>query len=172
MAKAPNEGIVLKKISLLPGIPLTLILLGSCDSPTKPGTPLPFDNIEEAANFQIPFAGTEVIQESARLAYLWEQYWFTYNEQGEKTPPPYIDFEQKVVLAVFYGSGYSGCSNFVETIEAIIEISGNIEVRIGPLTSEDLGPCDAVIFPLQMVEIERSDLPVIFKGDIPYQRYP
>lgn len=150
---------------------MTLILLGSCDAPSEIGTPLPFDNIEEAASFNIPTAGTEVIQDSARWINMWEQYWNRYNEQG-KTTPPYIDFEQKMVVAVFYGYGYSGCSNAVETIEAIIEISGEIEVRIGPLTGEYPVNCDAMILPLQMVEIERSDLAVIFKGRIPYQRYP
>ncbi len=162
----------MKNLRSWSSISLTLILLGSCDAPSEKGTPFPFENIEEARNFHIPFAGTEVIQESTRLAYLWEHYWFSRNGQGEKTPLPYIDFEQKMVLAIFYGTGYSGCSNFVETIEAIIEISGNIEVRIGPLTNEDLGACDAVIDPLQMVKIERSDLPVIFTGEIPYQRNP
>ncbi|GAH46302.1 unnamed protein product, partial [marine sediment metagenome] len=58
------------------------------------------------------------------------------------------------------------------TIEDIIEKSGKIEIQIRSLTIEDLGACDAVIDPLQMVEIERSDLPVIFTGEIPYQRYP
>ena len=160
----------MKKISLLSGISLTLILLGSCDSPMETGTPIPYENIEEATLFRVPTAGTEVIQDSARWMNLWEHNWHVYDGQGDKTPPPDIDFEQKMVIAVFYGSGYSGCENFVEAIETIIEISGKIEVRIGPLTRRDLGMCDAVINPLQMVEIERAGLPVIFEGDVPYQQ--
>ena len=87
----------MRNLSLLYSISMTLIVLGACDSPTANGTPIPFENIEEAWNFQIPFTGTEVIQESTRLAYLWEHYWFTQNGQGEKTPLPYIDFEQKII---------------------------------------------------------------------------
>lgn len=162
----------MKTQSLLYSISMILIVLGACDSPTANGTSIPFENIEAAPNFRIPFAGTEVIQDSTRLVYLWEHYWNRYNEHGEKTPLPYIDFEKKMVLAVFYGSGYSGCSDVVGIIEDVIKKSGIIEVHIGVLHIEDLGPCDAVINPLQMVKIERSDSPVIFKGEIPIQRSP
>ncbi|MBW8003652.1 MAG: hypothetical protein FVQ80_16850 [Planctomycetes bacterium] len=164
----------MKKIRLWSSISMILILLGYCDSPTKPGTPIPFENIEGAGRFNVPEAGTEVIKDNAAWINLWENYWNAFNGGG-KTPPPSVDFERKMVIAIFYGAdgaAYTGCQNFVETIEDIIEKSGKIEVRIGPLTLEDLGPCDAGLYPLQMVKIERSDLPVIFTGEIPYQWYP
>ncbi|MBN4080917.1 hypothetical protein JYT44_00995 [Caldithrix abyssi] len=145
-----------------------MFMLISCDSPSEIETPLSFENMEEAKNFDVTEAGTKIFRGNVAWTGLWKHYWNVYNSQGEKTPSPSVDFEREMVIAVFYGSGYSGCSNSIEVIEDIFNKSGKIEINIGSFSLEDLGLCRTLVYPLQMVIVERSDLPVVFKGEVPY----
>ncbi len=124
-----------------------------------------FETIEEAAGFVVNTPGTEVIRAEQPWAVLWDDAWSITNEDGVKTPPPSIDFNTKMVIAVFWGSGFSGCSNGVQAIETIVQRQGEIVVLVGPLP--DLGLCDAIVYPIQMVQIDHSDLPVVFEGEVP-----
>jgi hypothetical protein len=159
-------------------VPLTFLVmfvfvLVSCESDIsntnigKAENPIHFEDIEAARSFTVTTPGTAVIKDDAAWTDLWEQYWNTYDGQGRKTPPPRIAFDEEMVLAVFYGSGYSGCSNRVDVIEDVVHTWKRIEVRIGSLSFDDLGPCTAIVYPLQMVKVRRSGLPVVFVGDIP-----
>ena len=146
---------------------LFVLVLASCESDTDTVIPIPFENIEEAGSFTVTVKGTAVFRDDAAWTDLWEQYWNVYGGQGAKTPPPRIDFEREMVIAVFYGSGFSGCSNGVEVFEDMVKTPEHIEVRVGSLPVEDLGPCDALVYPLQMAKVRRSSLPVVFTGEVP-----
>jgi len=150
---------------------LSLMVLGACDSPTDKGDPIAFENLVEASHLQIPFVGTEVIRDSTRFNYLWQQYQSPYDEDG-KLPPPDIDFDEKMILAVYYGRINSRACGPVNTIEGVYEKSGVIEVHISDFDYADFFPCEAGAYPMQMVLIPISDLPVIFKGDVPVQEDP
>ncbi|MCH8961439.1 MAG: hypothetical protein IH820_08980 [Bacteroidetes bacterium] len=53
----------------------------------------------------------------------------------------------------------------VEAINTIIQRDGELVVLVGLLP--DLGPCDAVVYPIQMVQLDQTDLPVVYEGDVP-----
>ena len=146
---------------------LTIFMLISCDSPNEIETPLLFENIIEAEHFDVTEAGTKVFRNKIEWTNLWEQNWNLYNSQGEKTPPPSVDFEREMVIAIFYDSGYSGCSNWTEVIEEVYKKSGKIEIHIGSLILEELGSCRTIVYPLQMVKMEISNLPIVFNGEVP-----
>ena len=96
---------------------------------------------------------------------MWEQYWNHYSGNGSKTPAPGIDFKNNMVIGIFWGANYSGCSNRVEVIKVIEKDDDKINLTIEDLPS--LGPCDMIVAPLQMVSLPKSDLPVIFTGNVP-----
>ena len=124
-----------------------------------------FETIAGADGFVLTHPGTQVLREAPLWQTLWGSTWSITDAQGVKTPPPEIDFARKMVIAVFWGEGYSGCSNSVEAIETIIQRDGELVVLVGPLP--DLGPCDAIVYPVHMVQLDQSDLPVVFEGDVP-----
>lgn len=149
----------------IPLISFAVIMLGqiSCGSNPAEVTPLPFENLTEAEYFRVQYPATVVIQDDAAWNQLWEDYWTRQDSMG-RTPPPAVDFEQDMVIAVFWGCGYSGCYRWVEAIEKIIIRSGRIEVHIGPLP--DLGDCQMIVCPLQIVRMRKSEIPVVFIGDV------
>ncbi len=126
---------------------------------------IPFETIAGADGFVLTRPGTQVFHEEPFWRTLWGTTWSITDGQGVKTPPPEIDFDRKMVIAVFWGEGYSGCSNGVEAINTIIQRDGEIVVLVVLLP--DLGPCDAVVYPIQMVQLDQTDLPVVFEGDVP-----
>jgi len=139
---------------------------GGCDrAPLEDSDPrlVLFETIEGADGFVLTSPGTQVFREEAFWRTLWGSTWSITDGQGVKTPPPEIDFDHKMVIAVFWGEGYSGCSNGVEAINTIIERDGELVVLVVLLP--DLGPCDAVVY--QMVQLDQTDLPVVFEGDVP-----
>jgi hypothetical protein len=161
------EGSAMRSAVSLACLVLFVLALASCESDTDTVVPIPFENVEEADRFAVTLPGTAVFRDDAAWTTLWEQYWNVYDGQGQKTPPPRINFEREMVIAVFYGSGFSGCSNWIEVIEGVVKTPGQIEVRVGPLPVEDLGPCLAIVHPLQVAKVRRSSLPVVFTGEVP-----
>lgn len=142
-------------------------LLPSCEDTgfmVTLSTPVHFENVENYGSFTIPVAGTDVIRADSTWQRYWRDYWNNWTATG-KTPAPVIDFTREMVVAVFYGEKYSGCSNEVEVIQDILQSPASLTVRIGPLPA--LGYCDARIAPLQMVRIPASTLPVTFTGMVP-----
>ena len=147
-------------------ISLVVIMLGQISSCSNPAevTPLPFENFTEAEYFRVPHPATFVIRDDAAWNQLWENYW-TRDDSLGRTPPPTVDFEEDMIIALFWGCGYSGCHSWAEAIERIITRSGRIEVHVGPLP--DLGNCDMIVCPIQVVRMRKSDVPVVFIGDVP-----
>lgn len=92
-------------------------------------------------------------------------YWNLFSGSGEKTPPPSVNFDEEMVIAVHWGEGYSGCSNKVSAIDSIVKTRGSVEVIVSELP--DLGPCDMIVYPIQMVRVPKTDLSVRFLGAPP-----
>lgn len=147
---------------------LPLICLG-CDrdlvSPEEgPQGRVPFQNIEEAGGFKLTRPGTQILRTQGFMQTLWGTSWTVVDARGEKTPPPAIDFEKKMVIAVFWGDGFTGCGNGVQAIEAIYRRDDEVVVELGAL---HLGTCQEEVFPVQMVQINHTDLPIVFEGNTP-----
>ena len=127
--------------------------------------PVPFNDVENFGCFwSIPDAGTAVIKEDSTWLRYWENYWGCSDGTG-KTPPPAVDFSRQMVLGVFYGKGYSGNDNKVSVIREIWKSRTSLIVEVGPLP--DLGFGDQTVMPLQMVTVPKSDLEVVFVGNVP-----
>jgi hypothetical protein len=129
------------------------------------GLQIEFADIEAAGSYNVPLKGTSLIKSEAEWNEWWEKYWNRFSGSGEKTPPPAIDFEKRMVIIIHWGAGYSGCSNKVDVIERIQVMNDSLNVVVRDLPF--LGPCDMEVYPLQMVEIARSNLPVRFTGSVP-----
>jgi len=124
---------------------------------------IPFEPLLNYQLFAVPDAGTRVIRSEAEWLEFCNNFW----SEGIRAPIPYIDFDQKILLGLFWGGNckYSGCTNASPSIEFILRSAGQISVRIGPLSN--LGPCDMCVMPIYMVTIPRTDLPVVFTGKLP-----
>ena len=94
-------------------------------------------------------------------------YWNSTDGDGNKTPPPEINFDEKTVIGIFWGNdcSYSGCTNESPSIEKVFITTDTIYVKVGELV--DLGPCAACVDPLHLIEIDKFELPTKFIGLIP-----
>ena len=155
------EKVLILCIALLPALPGCDSTSVEDDAPT-PGV-IAFENIEDAWGFGLR-AGTMVIREEGAWTALGDSTWNFVDDDGLFAPLPAIDFTRKMVIAVSWGS-MGGCPQDVQAIETIVQREGEIVVVVGPLP--DLGGCDALFTPVQMVQIDRSDLPVVFEGEVP-----
>lgn len=140
-----------------------LLLLSGCDMSTEP-VDISYENVQGFESFAVPTAGTAIIKDETTWLRYWRDYWNLYNDSG-KTPPPIVDFNKDMVIAIFYGNKYSGCSKRVEVIKDIKQNRGLIKVHLGPLPF--LGVCRAIVEPIQMVKIPKSNLEVTFTGNVP-----
>jgi hypothetical protein len=126
-----------------------------------------FKDVENYGIFQVIVNGTKVVNTESEWLNLWKLYWNNFDGNGNKTPPPQIDFDSKTVIGVFWGDEctYSGCQNESPSIKSIFIYSDTLYVDVGELV--DLGFCDACVKPLHLVEIDKQILPVKFIGYVP-----
>lgn len=151
-------------ILILVGV-ITIIACQSSKNMAKQSQSIEFANIAEARSFNVPESGTSVIKSQQEWKEWWEKYWNRFSGTGEKALPPDVDFKNRMVVGVYWGEGHSGCSNGVNVIRGIERIEDSLIVTVGELP--DLGPCDMVVYPIQMVEIPAMDLPIRFLGAVP-----
>lgn len=130
-----------------------------------------FEILPNAEKFHVAEPGIRVFRDEAAWLELWESSW-TESDANGLTPPPEVDFSQHMVLAVFYGEGFSGCRSQVEVIASVEESCpivcdfNDLIVRLNPLP-DDLGNCREAIAPLQMIVLPQSDLEIVPSGPIP-----
>jgi hypothetical protein len=116
-----------------------------------------FSRLKNVASFEMLPKGTMVIRTEAE----WKKI-FSTNSQSYKQK---IDFDKSMVICISWGISFSGCYDEVETIKLIEMRADEIEVVLGPLP--DLGPCEMVVYPTELIVIEKSKLPVRFSGPVP-----
>lgn len=78
---------------------------------------------------------------------------------------PQVDFSKEIVVGVFWGGVYSGCTNVSRSIEKVILLDNKVEVNVGPV--QYLGLCRMIVAPRHIVKIPKSELPVVFMGNVP-----
>lgn len=128
---------------------------------------VPFKDVEDYGTFCVTERGTAVITSNSEWMNLWELYWNSYDDQGNKTPPPEINFGEEMVIGVFWGGEcvYSGCTNESPSIETVWISRDTLWVKVGQM--KDLGPCDMCVCPLHLIQTQKYGLPVKFIGDVP-----
>ena len=107
--------------------------------------PVPYADLDEVAVLQVQIDGTTVIRSRSE----WDMFWQQHKHSGGPSAPE-VDFERQVVLGVFYGGSlHAGCRSEVDVVAAVRRDGDALEVLVGPLP--DLGPCRAVMHPLDVV---------------------
>jgi hypothetical protein len=141
--------------------------LGTEQEETFVVAPVAFTNFEDVESLTRGNTGVAVLRDQAAL----DEFFEDHSPEDDPAAAPAFDFDRQMLLAVFWGTGYSGCANRVEAIETVLlrtffdGRNPQLEVRVGPLP--DLGPCDAEVFPIQIVAVEPNDETVLFGGDVP-----
>ncbi|UCE17329.1 MAG: DUF3160 domain-containing protein [Gemmatimonadota bacterium] len=149
-------------IDILDVVGLIRFILGIGDR-----TFVDFEDVEDYGNFCVIPKGTAVITSDSEWTNLWELYWNVTDGYGNKTPPAEIDFDEAMVIGVFWGGGciYSGCTNRSPSIGSVWIASDTLRVSVGEM--EDLGPCDACVCPLHLIKTQKLNLPIQFTGEVP-----
>jgi len=117
-----------------------------------------FTNVPEAEALFVVDPGSKTF----RNADDWEAFWAAHGYG----PAPVVDFAGSIVVAVFWGDrGYSGCTDYAEAIRRIERHEQMLLVDIGPLP--DLGACERIVRPVQVVTVPVIDEPVVYSGEFP-----
>ena len=146
---------------------LALTLGCTSDDPTTAPQffPLAYTDFVAAAPLDVAAPSTVVIRDQPA----WDAFWQAHAPGGGVAPA--VDFSQKMLIGVFWGAGYSGCTQYVSAIDSVnlridgVNTTGVIEVEVGALPG--LGNCLTLVFPLQMIEIDTTSTPVDFIGMVP-----
>ncbi len=148
--------------TLLPTI-ISAFLFSACA--VEPVQTVPFANVEEARFLSVGEPKNLIFRDQTRWKAFWDRYMFATDSAGNRIPPPSIAFEKEMVLALFWGLGYGGCTNEANAISTIEIIDGKVVVNVGEV--QFLGLCRAVQHPQQVITLGRVDLPVVLKGKVP-----
>ena len=152
-------------------LPLAAVLaLAGCDALSS-DEPVAYADVERAEALRVQVTGTTVTVIRDRSS--WERFWSghvgTAGPDGAGIAAPEVDFERQTVVGVFYGGSlHAGCGSSVDVVRSAREESGAVEVEVGPLP--DLGPCRAVVYPLDLVVLDvppSEALDVRFVGAVP-----
>lgn len=91
---------------------LVLLLLSGCDwlqdRPTDPGEPVSYEWIKKADGLHVREAQTRVFRDNADWVQFWNEYISLFDENHQLYPPTSIDFNQRIVIAVFWGAFTGG----------------------------------------------------------------
>ena len=154
----------------LKAVALVLLIVGlgcTSDDPTNDPTffPLVYTDFTAATPLEVPTAGTAVFRDGAS----WTTFWQANTPLG--TPVPPNDFNDEMLIAVFWGAGRTGCDQFIDAIDRVrvridnVNTLGVIEVEIGLLPN--LGNCNVPLQPLQVIAVDATSTMVDFVGFLP-----
>jgi len=152
----------LLRVSIL--LTVSAILCTCGDNPTE-RFDLAFDDFIDAGMFRVSTPGVYVFRDQDSWSSFGDEYWIGDDNWGMNIPLPEVDFENETVIGVFWGSRSHGCYHWVNCIEAVFIKRNIVEVHIAPLP--ELGECAMPVWPMQVIKLERHDLPVEFHGHVP-----
>ena len=134
---------------------LLFLTLPVCGGNFSDSTAIEFESLELARYITPNDSGTAVIKNVDEWNSFLEENYF-----ADMPLDPPVDFEEEIIIAVFWGCNYSGCNNITESIKSIQLTSSGIEVNVSPLS--DLGDCQMIVCPIQMVKMDRIEAEVCF----------
>jgi hypothetical protein len=137
---------------------VALLALAGCDA-VSPGGSVGFAQLDLPAQ-PVLINGTTVIRDQTTLES------FARGWDGNVVPLPTVDFERQMVVGVFYGGSFhGGCSSQVDVVETVRHDGDALVVSVGALP--DLGICQAVVYPADMVVVDAVSPKVRFVGKLP-----
>lgn len=151
----------------LPILLLCGLLLGACDLLTgvngSEGQPLDFENVERAEHLDVRERQTVVFRTEKE----WVNFWNAHVDslgKNEESSPPEIDFDQNMVLGLFWGRT-TGCTSMVDAVNAVRVREKNVIVQVDDWTDGTI--CVALVQPRQVVKTRATNRPIRFEGDTP-----
>jgi hypothetical protein len=124
----------------------------------KAGTQLSFERVAKDSFSGLTEKKNVVIKDEAAWARLW-----TEHSAGRNPAPelPKIDFASKMLVGTFAGESGSGCHTI--SIPHVVAGTSSIKVEVDERELQTFDVCPAVVtHAMQVVAIERSDIPVEF----------
>jgi hypothetical protein len=124
----------------------------------KAGAQMPFDRVAKDSFSGVVDKKNVLIKDEAAWARLWAEHGAGRNPAPEL---PKVDFNNKMLVAVFAGESGSGCHTI--SIPRVIAGANTIKVEVDERELQTFDVCPAVVtHAMQVVAIERSDFPVEF----------
>jgi hypothetical protein len=148
----------------LVAVPL-LLFLPACGLLGLDDDTVPFSDLPYAEYLRLIEPGTAVFNDDASWAAFWYEHTTVAHEDGSPVSPPEIDFSSKTAVAVFLGSGLSGCGNYVRLVRSVSLDDGVAVVRVERPRKVG-GECGMLITPIHLVEFRKAQT-VRFAGDVP-----
>lgn len=133
-----------------------LVLLSGClaQGADPPEGEILFDTLDQGQQSGIEEQRTQTVQDQAS----WEAL---YQEHAPDEDPPDVDFEERIVLAIFKGQSPDGChgahiTNVTGTSDEDIRVEGEFfEVT-------DAFCTEAITYPFHIVTIDRYDADITY----------
>lgn len=127
------------------------------------GHPLKFENVERVEHLDVRERQTVVFRTETE----WVNFWNTHVDslgENEESSPPEIDFDQNMVLGLFWGRT-TGCTSLVNAITAVRVRKKNVIVQVNDWTDGTI--CQIFVQPKQVIKTSATNRPVRFEGDTP-----
>ncbi len=93
----------------------------------------------------------------------WTEFWDSHTNayiNDRRAPAPEVDFSRYMLVGIFFGQD-SGCQTIVSSVSRVETDSEGIHIIFHQI--HNLGLCDMVVYPQQVIQIPRSALPVLFE---------
>jgi hypothetical protein len=124
-----------------------------------------FRDVPNYGGFKITRVGTFVIRSQETWMEYWDKYW-RYGGPGGKSPPPYVDFQKYNVVGLAWGGerGFQSCYWEVPAIESVFTVNDTLFVGATYVPEPEPKVCAVQVWPLHMIQVPKSGLPVKFFG--------
>jgi len=144
---------------------LSVLLVSGCRLVGPDGADdIPFETVRFDELAHVAEARTVVVRSRDEMDALWMEL-FPGRDGGPGAPGDF-DFSYRMLAMIFWGHGpYGGCSPWVEAVDRVVSGPGRIAVFVGALP--DLGPCRAIVTPVQVISLPQDDRRVVFIGREP-----
>lgn len=153
---------MIKSYNIL-SILITITLLLTCGKAPDESELAMFEDFTEASLLHVTPPGAFAFGDDDSWDSFCDQYW-SGDDPGVNIPRPEVDFESDMIIGVFWGPT-GGCYSWVDCIRAVFIRPDVIDIHISSLP--DLGDCEMIVWPMQVIIMERHDLPVEFHGHVP-----
>lgn len=144
------------------GVLPVLLLLAGCAS-KKNLKPVSEVSPIQCSALHYPEAGGMVFRDAESWETFWDRYCMVITGEGEKLPPPEIDFSTHMLIGVFSGEKPTG--GYSISIQGVLESPKNLVVEY----QEKSPPPDAIVtlaltYPCQIITLPCSEKSVEFKA--------
>ncbi len=116
--------------------------------------PASYRDLPQAECLLVTEAGTRVFNTSTAWETFWNEHVICRSGSGQPLPPPEVDFTRETLAGVFFGGPFTGCSDRAAAVAGVRSSPRLTVVAVGPLP--DLGPCDALVYPLQVIAVPKT----------------